>query len=84
MSIRKIVEGLENKEEVGIIGKGIDFSLNQPLMSIRQGNENIGYIEAEDGKIVTSGFIGENEYDNFVELIYGLQGFNIKIDDFFF
>ena len=44
----------------------------------------LGYIEIKDGKITTSGIIGENTYDNFVELIKGLQGFNIQIDDFYF
>ena len=36
-----------------------------------------------DGKITTSGIIGDNQYDNFVELIKGLQGFDIKIDEFY-
>lgn len=34
-------------------------------------------------KIVTNGIIGEHEYNNFVELIKGLQGHNIKINDFY-
>jgi hypothetical protein len=56
---------------------------DQYLMSIRQNGEVIGYIEILDGKITTNGIIGDNQYDNFVELIKGLQGFNIKIDEFF-
>jgi hypothetical protein len=62
----------------------IDLFYNQPLMSIRSNGIEMGHVEAKDGKIITNGFIGENEYDNFVDLIYGLQGFDIKIDDFFF
>ena len=63
----------------------IDLSKDQTLMSIRiNGSLLMGYIDIRDGKIVTSGIIGENEYDNFVELIRGLQGFDIKIDDFYF
>lgn len=62
----------------------IDLKHNQFLLSIRlNGKELLGYIEAKDGKLVTSGQIGENAYDNFVDLIRGLQGFNIKIDDFY-
>lgn len=61
----------------------IDFEKNQPLMSIRVKGQEPAYIEAKDGKIVTSGWIGDNEYDNFVELIMGLWGFDIKIDDFY-
>lgn len=53
-------------------------------MSIRTNGKELGDIEIKDNKIVTSGLIGDNEYDNFVELIRGLQGFDIKIDDFFF
>ena len=52
-------------------------------MSIRQNGERICDIEIVDGKITTSGIIGDNQYDNFVELIKGLQGFDIKIDEFY-
>lgn len=61
----------------------IDLQRDQHLMSIRQNNERIGDIEIVDGKITTSGFIGNNQYENFVELIKGLQGFDIKIDEFY-
>jgi len=61
----------------------IDFSRDQHLMSIRQKNGNVSYIETKDGKLVTSGFVGENTYDNFVDLIRGLWGFEIKVDEFF-
>ena len=53
-------------------------------MSIRVGGELLGHVEIEDGKIVTNGTVGENTYENFVDLIYGLQGFGIGVDDFFF
>lgn len=62
----------------------LDMSKDQHLMSIRQKGEKIGDIEIEDGEITTSGMIGYNTYNNFVELIKGLQGHGIKIDDFFF
>lgn len=61
----------------------LDFKRDQYLMSIRQNGEKIGDIEIVDGKITTSGIIGDNQYDNFVELIKGLQGFDIKIDEFY-
>lgn len=64
--------------------EAINFDLNQHLMSIMSNGQEMGDIEIKDGKIITSGIIGENTYDDFVELIKGLQGFNIKIDDFFF
>jgi hypothetical protein len=62
----------------------LDLTKDQHLMSIRSNGQEMGNIEIEDGKIVTNGFIGENSYDNFVELIRGLQGHGIKVDDFFF
>ncbi len=64
--------------------KDLDLSRDQHLMSIRSNGQEMGDIEVKDGKIVTDGYIGENTYNNFVELIYGLQGFGIKVDDFFF
>lgn len=62
----------------------IDLQRDQHLMSISQNGKRIGDIEIVDGKITTSGFIGENQYNNFVELIKGLQGFDIKIDNFYY
>lgn len=62
----------------------LDLSRDQHLMSISVNGQKLGNIEIEDGKIVTNGFIGENSYNNFVELIHGLQGFDIKIDNFYF
>ncbi len=64
--------------------KKLDLSKDQHLMSIRSNGQEMGHIEIENGKIVTNGLIGENTYDNFVELVRGLQGFGIKVDDFFF
>ena len=61
----------------------LDLQRDQHLMSIRQNGERIGDIEIVDGKITTTGIIGDNQYDNFVELIKSLQGFNIKIDEFY-
>jgi len=66
------------------IGENLDLSYDQHLMSIRKDGECLGHVEIEDGKIVTNGFIGENTYENFVALIYGLQGHGISIDDFYF
>ncbi len=62
----------------------IDFSKDQHLLSIRSKGQELGHVEIENGKLVTNGIIGENEYENFVDLIRGLQGFDIKIDDFYF
>ena len=61
----------------------LNLQRGQHLMSIRQNGKRIGDIEIDDGKITTNGIIGDNQYDNFVELIKGLQGFNIKIDEFY-
>jgi hypothetical protein len=60
----------------------MDLNYNRPLMSIRS-KGRIAYIEAKDGKIATTGFVGENTYNNFVELIQGLQGYDITIDEFY-
>jgi hypothetical protein len=62
----------------------IDFSKDQHLLSIISKGQELGHVEIENGKLVTNGYVGENEYENFVELIKGLQGFDIKIDDFYF
>ena len=62
----------------------LDLRKDQHLMSIMQKGERLGDIEIKDGKIITYGVIGENTYNNFVELIYGLQGFDIKIDNLYF
>ncbi len=62
----------------------IDFSKDQHLLSIISKGQELGHVEIENGKLVTNGMIGENVYENFVELIRGLQGFDIKIDDFYF
>jgi len=64
--------------------KDLDMTRDQHLMSIRSNGQELGHIEIQDGKIVTNGYIGDNTYENFVDLIYGLQGFGIKIDDFYF
>jgi hypothetical protein len=61
----------------------INFDVDQVLFSIRKDGECIGYIEVIDNILYTSGQIGENQYINFVELIKGLQGFDIKIDNFY-
>jgi hypothetical protein len=66
-----------------ILDKPLDLTRDQNLFSIRKDGEVLGYIEMKDGKIVTEGVIGERTYDNFVELIKGLQGFDIAIDNFF-
>lgn len=64
--------------------KDLNLAKDQHLMSIMKDGQCLGHIEIKDGKIVTNGYIGENEYSNFVELIYGLQGFGIAIDNFYF
>ena len=64
--------------------ENIDFSINQYLGSIIIDGITLGYIEIEDNKIVTGGFIGNNKYSNWIQLIYGLQGFGIAIDNFYF
>jgi len=61
----------------------LDLTKDQNLFSIRKNGEVLGYIEIKDSKIVTEGLIGENTYNNFVELIKGLQGFDIEIDNFY-
>ena len=57
--------------------------LDRHLMSIIKNGIRIGDIAIVDGKITTSGIIGDNHYDNLIELIKALQGFDIKIDDFY-
>jgi hypothetical protein len=69
---------------MNIFNKEIDLYYNQHLMSIRSNGKEMGDVYVKDGKICTEGYVGEHEYTNFVDLIHGLQGFGIKIDDFFF
>lgn len=73
---------IEEKEVLKNNGD-IDLHCNQNLLSIRKDGEVLGYIEAKEGKIVTNGAIGENSYNNFVELIKGLWGHGISIDNFY-
>lgn len=61
----------------------IDLTKDRFLFSIRQDSEVLGYIEIKNGMIVTEGQIGNNTYADFVELIKGLQGHNIDIDNFY-
>ena len=61
----------------------LDLQRDQHLMSIIKNGIRICDIEIINGKITTNGIIGDNQYDNFVELIKGLQGFDIKIDEFY-
>jgi hypothetical protein len=61
----------------------IDFNIDQVLFSIRKDGECLGYIEVIDNIYHTNGQIGENQYINFVELIKGLQGLDIAIDNFY-
>ena len=61
----------------------IELAKDQFIFSIRKNNEVLGYIESKNGHIVTTGIIGENEYESLVELIKGLQGFEISIDNFY-
>ena len=42
----------------------LDLQRDQHLMSIRQNGERIGDIEIVNGKITTTGIIGDNQYDN--------------------
>ena len=74
---------IEDECEENYKSDKLDLQRDQHLMSIRQNGERIGDIEIVDGKITTTGIIGDNQYDNFVELIKGLQGFDIKIDEFY-
>lgn len=64
-----------------------DKVIEYPLLSIRQDGKHVGDVGyvgvGAERKIVTEGLIGVNYYDDFVELIKGLQGNNIMIDDFF-
>jgi hypothetical protein len=60
-----------------------DFKNEQYFMSIRRDGE-VAYIDMKENKITTEGFVGENTYYNLVDLIRGLQGHNISIDDFYF
>jgi hypothetical protein len=62
----------------------LNLNKDQHLLSIMKNGQELGHIEILDGKIITSGLIGENTYENFVELIRGLQGHDIAIDNFFF
>jgi len=60
----------------------LDLTKDQVLLSIRKDGQ-CSYVECKDGKLTTDGFVGDNTYDNFVELIKGLQGHDINIDDFY-
>ena len=61
----------------------IELEKDQNIFSIRKDGICLGYIESKDGKLVTSGQIGENEYTSLVELMRSLQGMDISVDNFY-
>lgn len=61
----------------------IELQKDQNIFSIRKDGEVLGYIESKEGQLVTSGTIGENTYNSLIDLIRGLQGFDISIDNFY-
>ena len=63
--------------------QNLDLTRDQNLFSIRKEGKILGYISSKDGKIVTEGLIGENVYNNFIDLIKGLYGHGIEIDNFY-
>lgn len=66
--------------------ENIDMSKDQHLMSIRLRNDNmkhIGDIEIKNSNIITTGEVGNKVYNNFVELLKGLQGYGISMDDLY-
>lgn len=69
--------------EVGFTGGEKWIQTDQFIFSIRKDGEVLGYIESKNGYLVTTGSIGENTYESFVDLIKGLQGHNIAIDNFY-
>jgi hypothetical protein len=60
-----------------------ELEKDQPIFSIRKNGEVLGYIESKNGKFVTEGIIGENEYETLTDLIRGLYGYGIEIDNFY-
>lgn len=61
----------------------IELEKDQNIFSIRKDGICLGYIESKDGKLVTSGQIGENEYNSLVDLMRSLQGMDISVDNFY-
>jgi hypothetical protein len=60
-----------------------ELEKDQNIFSIIKNGEVLGYIESKNGKFITEGVIGENEYETLTELIRGLYGFGIEIDNFY-
>jgi len=49
--------------------KDLDLTKDQHLIALGlMVNYYLGHVEIEDGKIVTNGTVGENTYENFVDL----------------
>lgn len=59
---------------------------NPDIITIRKNGETIGTVECyENNLFITDGVIGAgNSYGSLKELILGLQGFDIEMDDLFF
>jgi hypothetical protein len=47
-------------------------------------NDSWCYVDKENGVYITTGQVGNNTYNSLVEVLKGLQGFDISIDDLFF
>lgn len=52
-------------------------------LHIRKDGKWFGSVEITEDGIITSGQIGYNHYDNFFDLLNGLQGFDISLDEIF-
>jgi len=61
-----------------------ELQKDQFIFSIRKDGEVLGYVESKDGKLVTTGQIGENTYESLTDFIRGLQGHDIAIDNFYY
>lgn len=63
--------------------RAMDFSKDQHIFSIRKNGVHLGDIEIVNGKLTTSGFIGDRTFENFAELIWELQGFDFSFENFY-
>lgn len=73
----------QTTQEKNLTQEANDLQKNQFIFSIRSNGEVLGYVESLDGKLKTEGKIGDNIYNSWVDLIKGLQGHNIAIDNFY-
>ena len=59
------------------------MSLDKDILTIRKDGKYFAHVTLEQDIYVTWGNIGENKYNNLIDVLKSLDGFDIHLDDIF-